>query len=978
MAKVIKKVFSFSDFRGIDLGRNELSRDPNAAITADNVVKGPTDSLETRRGSRPIGQYRYAASTNNLRYPQWGLHTYIRSNLTTGETIQECLGAGNVLFKLVRGSCAIVYTGGATTATFDFYPSGGDWVADLKLNGTSASGFPLLCGTAGDSVVTLAQLRNAINAIAGAQCTLTPCAVVNGNQVNRDHANAITVFNAYAATTQPHTFTVSTSVPTRAELLDRVTAFNIYTDVIAQTATTLTCKARSAATQFNVNNLDEIGVGLYPAHIIHQSDGDAIVAKSVKTTSVTFNFEYWEELYLHSALGANYLSTLGGTEYAANWQNFSFKNNSNNAYVGLPRTFGTESTSFLDGAGVETILALPPRASGLLKYDGQSVYSAGVPRIRGAYATVTAGAGLPNGTYKYIHRYKSIDKQENAIYGTSSEDYLNQVQVTAVTSAGLQVVTIRAYSPNQGSGFNPYNRNFVTVNGNQTLRGAGSPITVSATGHSMRVGDVAAIYDRAVGAITRRNVTAITSTSISIDGAATISVNNNDIITANFTAEIFRTKVGGNVYYLQGEYPVSFPAIVDAVTDAQLGVQYDGPFLGNRRKDLPPVVPIIENHQGLLVGAGDPLNPETLYWSNFDSCENWPQGTGAQDIGGDDGGALTCLISDTPDMLAVFKDDSYTNTVGDLDSGGYSLSSYMEGGVGCPSRHGAVHFRDSIMFISNKGPRLLRAGQIVDFNGGTKGYDDRLSPYFFNNSYTQNTGDVITVDDANASKYIVRRIVGVNDRDNERLLFCASPEIGTVGSTLRPNNFITFAYDYRSDIWTTFSNGAQNNFAGGATIYNNQLYTVARRFSSGAGAVGGITFRRPVNDSIYSYMEDVSPISFDLFLQWVFLDAPSTDKEFLRVKAYRFVPTISGGVNPSFDLRIETRRNFDAGTNDSLKTVTFATGDIFKEMKLLSGKSLSCALFFNTLVAFDPVVAKLSGYEFLISTSYLEEDIAKR
>lgn len=972
MAKIIQKVFSFSDFRGIDLGRNDLSRDANAAIVAHNIVKGPTDSLETRRGKRPIGQYRYSTGSSNIRYPQWGIHTYIRTNLTTGETIQECVGMGNTFFRLVRGSCVIVYTGLATTATFDLYPSGGDWVADFKLNGVSASGFPLLCGVGGAVLTTLAQLRNAINAIAGAQCTLTPCAVVNGNQVNRDHANAVTVFNTYSATTQPHTFAISTTQPTRAELLNQATGFNLYADVIAQTATTITCKAESPSLQFNVNNLDEIGVGNYPAYILHQNDGGAIVGKSVKTTSVTFNFEYWEQVFNKTSI-SNSLTN----EYSSNFQNFCFKNHSNNVYFGSPSQIGIESPTFRDNLGNEIILPIAPRPSGLFKYDGQSVYLAGVPRVRGGYLLVTVGAGLPAGTYKYIFRYKFIDKQNNIIFGTDTSDFSNLINLSAVTTAGVGIVTIGVNAPNFNSGFSGYNNNSAIVNGNQTLRGAGSPITVTAATHNMRVGDVAAIYDHAATppSITRRNVTAITSTTISIDGAATISVKNGDYITANTTVEVYRTKVGGNIYYLQGEYPIAFPSVVvvDVITDAQLGIQYDGPFLGNRRKDLPPVVPIIENHQGLLVGAGDPANPETLYWCNFDSCENWPVGTGQTDLGGDDGGSLTCLVSDTPDMLATFKDDAYFNVVGDLDSGGYSVSAYMEGGMGCPSRHGAIHYRDSIMFMSNKGPRILKAGEIIDFNNGTKGYDDRLLPYFFNNFYTQNTGDVIGADDPNATKYVVRRIVGINDRDRELILFSSAPEIGTVGSTLRPNGPIIFAYDYRNDFWLT----ASGDHSGGATIYNNQVYSVSRVYDTGATAVGGISYRVPINESIYSYMDDAFPIPISLGMQWVFLNAPSIDKEFLRVKVYRFVSTFNG-VNPDFDLRIETRRNFDLTTNDSLKTVTFVTGDIFKEMKLLSGKALSCALIFNTLPDFAPVVAKLSGYEFLISTSYLEEDISKQ
>jgi hypothetical protein len=68
-----------------------------------------------------------------------------------------------------------------------------------------------------------------------------------------------------------------------------------------------------------------------------------------------------------------------------------------------------------------------------------------------------------------------------------------------------------------------------------------------------------------------------------------------------------------------------------------------------------------------------------------------------------------------------------------------------------------------------------------------------------------------------------------------------------------------------------------------------------------------------------------------LWLQWVFFDYPSIDKEFKRIKLYMldstsFVP---------FSIRIRTYRNFNTSVVDSDITLTFSTASDFEKLATL-------------------------------------------
>lgn len=987
---ILKK---YTEFKGLDLSQTHLSRDKDAAIKCENLEVAPTGSLETRKGFKAAAQH-WASSggTTENTYPFLGLENYKYTDINTGELKEIVVGVGNNLYKLTGGSMTLSY-GGAGTATFSVLPStvsAQDWQADIKVNGVSQAGFPFSLGSGFDegTSVRLSALRNAINALANFQCSLTPAAVVNGAQVNRGPAAAVTVFNAYSATTQPHTFTVSTTAPTRAEIFDRQPAPDIRktVDVIAQTATTLTCKLPDPTATFDVSNNDEIGVGLYPAAILPITNALGI------NSAQTITFDYWERVYGPNQTDSIFTPTTW-LNYP-NFHNYVMKTHSNNIYIGMPFSIGSDPTNYYNFTSFY-VLETPPRKTGLLKYDGQACYAAGLPRVGGAIFLAAAGGALAIGTYKYLVRYRHLDAQGNYSYSSDTLDYRKQVGDLSATTAGGNL-QVSAFVVNAGADqalgtVHPYlNDNYARVNGNQ----AGvNTITVLAAEHFLRVGDWALLLNRVAAPATfvQRKVTAITNTTITIDGGV-VTVNNTDVISGGKTAEIFRTKVGGNIFYKQSEQPcpsvISNLSFTDNTPDAALGIEYDGPFLGNRRKDLPPVMGIIENHQGLLVGAGDPENPETLYWSNFDSPEAWPQGTGQVDIGGDEGGALTCLISDRADMLAAFKEESYQNVVGDLDSGAYSITSYSEGGLGCPSPHGAEHFRESILFISNKGPRVLQAGQLLD-------YDLRLLPYFQNNDYTQVLGTAISSSDS--VKLVLRRTILKNDKDSEQIFVFLPAESGTPGTskTLRPNsNSKCFIYDYGAWLpdgsqgepaWyerTTADSFSRHNLAGGMTVSKHQFYFIAREREGSALTTAGLLMKRNETGTKYDFSDNAVDLVSVYQPQWVF-DEDLVELEFLRFKVFRFDSVPDANTATDYTLTLATYKNFATSAFDTQKAIQMVSGvDFRKTIKLKSNKAEAMLFELRITGSTNQIPshqsARISAYQILLAKSYEPEDIMEK
>lgn len=977
-----EKVFTkfFENFKGLDLRSSDLTRKPEYALSLKNLILDRTQTLIGRPGFRAAAQHRDRGNvaTSCIELPLWGLYNYVGFDSGTGETKEELIGVGDFLYRLKDGSMTVAYGGAGTTATFGMTSLSGVWRADLQVDGVSQAGFPLVLNTNldGTPIKTLGQLRTAINAVAGFTCTLTPSAVVNGNQVGRDIANPITV-NA------GHTITISTTKPTTLEFIDRSVPTNTFFDVVAQTGTTLTPLVQT--TPMSVNNGDEIGVGLYSALLL-----SGTTSTSVKPTA-TFTFPYWEKIYSPNgvfvqgtytqavelspftgalAFGATYASSPYAKSFVAatdpSFQNLSFATANNTLFIAASNPIDYDQFT-----GIGTLFTTPPlREGSLLQYDGQQMVEGSLKQALITSATATLGAGLSIGTYKYLARYKFINKQGQYFYGNDSLLLKETTVTTTVINTQVSVV-FEPEAVGAGAVFAPANR--VSVNGNQV-----AVTTITVGGPGLRVGDDCCLINRANGFLVRLRVLSVTATTITVND--TVSVNNGDIISNNFTVEIWRTRVFGNLYYLAAELPMpsGATAYLDINADTSLVISYDGPFIGTDRRDSAPAISKIVSHQGALVGIGDRLNPNTVFWSIPGEPGSWPAGTNNVDVNSFVSGPLTAVASDNNNTILAFKKNAYYSIVGDLGTANVTPGSYGEGDVGCESQASLIKVRDSIVFLSNKGPRTITS-QAMD------GFGDRLVSSFQNNSISETIGTAISSGDS--VKPVIARAVTAHDINGQKVLFWVSGETGTPGYSsynLQPRGTgsLIYVYDYANDVFSEYvftgvqTNDLGYNMAGGSAWYKGELYFISRFIPVGSTTVRGALYKMPIVNSAQDFWDDSAGYQFEWKPAHDTGGEPSINKEFLRIKVYRFTPNSLSVLNGnSSDIVITTYKDFVDTTPHFTTTMQFLVPAAKEKIaKLKSDKMRVCLFKFSgTSSTRIPVI---TGYEYVIALPYQKDDLA--
>jgi len=970
--KVIKKYFE--DFKGLDLRSSNLTRPENFASVMENYEIRRDFAIESRKGVKLLGQVYSVpdgggAPFEEVLCPRRGIHSYIysyadpRGSTSGGSVKEELLGFSDSLYKLVPGKMTVAYTS-VGVAKFSFIPTAAGWIADLQINGVSESGFPLNCGVPGPSSVTLEAVRAAIAARPNFTATLTPWARVNGDQAAVGTMGVpITVFAG-------HTITVSTSAPTRVELRNVTTGFRICRDVIAQTATSVTLRQAHYGGTIAVNNNEIIGVGLYPAPIL------PIVSSGtfndvLSAVPVNYNFEYWEKVHCPHNLGDQRITTTTDLSFASQ-KNTVFVNNSNCCYM-LP-FLGETVTVFLG-------IAIPPSlndfafslrvASNLLKYDGFEVYGADLPPGRIISAAATAGAGLSLGQYKYLVTYQQIDGRGNisesadfrGLYRQSLRKFVNQ-ETVVTTTAGNQAVDITVPTMQATSLFGGLYRNYnhgIAANGGFQVYGTGvvSLTVTSASGaHSLRVGNLASWTNEVTGSIQREFITAISSTSITVTASEIGSIKAGSFVSNGLTVRVYRTKVGGNVYYLAKEVAHAsgvglIQSITDVTPDTSLVEQYIDPDPYYR--DNPPVLSWLTSHQGLLVGTGDPLSPQSVYWSNPEDPSGWSVANNQLDVATFDDGPITCCASDKENMLAVFSPTGYYNVIGSFADLSLSIDNVAQGDVGCNSPHTLKKIRESLIYLSQKGFRVISGGSLTNF-------EDRLVSRFNNQVYTQVTGGTINAYDVN--KYYFPRAIAVVDTEKQQYV-CFIPKETTAASLKNVASGSITVYDFANDVW--FDRSYSHAFAaGGMAIYkNNFIFCDANLLGSPA------CWQRNLTDTIYDFCDSTSAIVKTFRPQWDSMDEPSVDYVALDLAVYSFTRTATNG----FTLTVKTYRNYQTSVADTNLIMPFGVNDIELVRKLANNKARALQLEFSNAVLYENPV--ITGYEYIAALSYAKDRLVR-
>ena len=880
---------NFGDFKGLDLYASPLSPETNFATVFENAELINQYTITKRKGFKLAAQP-FGVDMAYLTPRVLGVYSGRFGNPPT--EVRELIGLGetNRIFTLGAGTFKVI---GPANATFSFLPGAtGWWWADCLINGVSVGGsFPFNCGSY--NTVSLSELKTEIDALGGGwSCTLTPYAKVNGAHAVVDHANPVAVDAG-------HTLSIASYFPKspRVEVMYS-TGLRYFVDIVDIVGNNIRFKP-SAAFALADNAL--IGVGYMPACLLPITEEIACTG-----AGLTLSFTFWAENYTPTLTAVGFPS-----EHAQVFKNLK----SVTYFPALVTTYGV--------------------SSGMWKYDGRETYNAGLPEcpLISTSLVAAAGAGLGVGRYKYVAEYLRIDAPGNEIHGNAS-DVVGDAVVT--TTAGNQNVTVTL------NGLSALAQSVFGRHGAVISAAAGpvNTLTVTAATNTLRLGDWIWFQD-SVGALHYRQVTVLTDTAVTISGAAVTVSNVAPLnVLSNILVRLHRSKAGSNFLYYQGDYPERTGAwnITDAVADAALGEWWGGPYVGVDRRDLPPCCAIIEEHQGLLCGIASPYEPDTLFWSNYESPEYWSRSSNYQEIAMGEVGKITALASDSLDTLVVFKETAYKTISGDLFSGAFSLTSEPRGDVGCPCSRGWVQSRGLIMFLSHGGPRTI-------VNGELQPIDTRLAETFG----PKNWRDYL--------KYSFLAI----DR-NRRKIYVCNYQLGS------------YVLDLIHNVWSKFNFGFLLPYLiGGGSNLNDKFYLNTLSYGPSSSSFGaGALWEENGSGTIYDYIDPRGGnVRLDVQFQWDSLDDPGVDKAFQKV-ALLSVGQTALNFEP-FSLKVYVAKDYQVSDYAYYVASFAAYNETQKEIPLPLDKARAVQLKLINENRYEP--CRVNGYEIQVALPYKKEHI---
>lgn len=445
----------------------------------------------------------------------------------------------------------------------------------------------------------------------------------------------------------------------------------------------------------------------------------------------------------------------------------------------------------------------------LYKYDGHRAYRAGMPVATiNAIADSASGSTFTTGEtriYKLV--YSRVDNKGNIIDGEDSDDTLavatHTMSATKDVDLTINNVTLSTFTNSDVHG--------AIVNGGQT---GVNQITVD-SGHTIIVDDKVYFYDGVDSDYTVRNVTAKDSTSITVDGDA-VNVADNAVISNNVRIQIWRTKADDVDFYLIDEIPNDCLNATQTYTDSTADTSVGEPFVDQVRKhSLPPDCSYITTHQGLMMVAGDPANPNRTSWNLPLDIEAFPLESNSTEtrIGT---GPVTGFGSLNNNAFVIFKKDAYEIKRGAFDDLLIETENKDSLGIGCTSFRTLDYIGDeqNLIGLSQQGPFIFKDETPSLVIG------DNIRPLFTNFNYEQTNN--VEIDGGSATLFTLQRAIGFHDSLNKLYHLFVPAEYGTPGSFKKLETYKSkwFVLDYDADVpyWTEYT--SLDRYGGGISYIN--------------------------------------------------------------------------------------------------------------------------------------------------------------
>lgn len=573
-------------------------------------------------------------------------------------------------------------------------------------------------------------------------------------------------------------------------------------------------------------------------------------------------------------------------------------------------TMSNKNNSDFEGASfsnLNNILYITTGYDELYKYDGNSVYRAGMPAGGDAdgsgdsgtapsIADAASGSAFSASEYRYyMFLYKQIDNKGNIVEGIISP-YSAEYNPSGTNDADVTVTNISS-----SSGFNT---NCAIVNGAQN---GVTTITVD-SGHTLKVGDVAYFYDGNAGDYVTKSITAITSTSISFTGA--VDVADNAVISANLRIAIYRTADLGSsgltaasqTYKLVAEIPndsigSSTQTFTDSISDANLGAEYVTPV---KLHGLPPKGRYVTAFRNQLFIAGDPENVNTCYYSDIDSPEYFPAGDNSFLVDGFDGNKIKGLGALNTAVI-VFKDKSIQSVTGDIAEDSFRVDEISYGGIGTASNKSISKIENSLFFLSEEGVYNVTLE-------GVSPVGDIIKSEFTKFNVQFNPQKALAENWVDRTKYVLFMPVESTDGSSNKYANTDS---------------VVYVFDYFRKAWFKWSN---INAQGGMVFTDSELYFQSRRLDSNSSATETPLARFSNYGDLRDYSDHQSGISWTYKTHWESMGEPALFKKFLRLKVFSLYSDIIDGEATPYTLDISTEFNYVTPAELGSFTMDFSNG----------------------------------------------------
>lgn len=426
------------------------------------------------------------------------------------------------------------------------------------------------------------------------------------------------------------------------------------------------------------------------------------VVKSGGVINITIDYLYWEGVPFSGTapftnLNTNYTTLL--SDAINNWRG------------PRPRVSATQ---------LNNCIYFSTGYDDVVKYDGVTVYKAGLPAPTVAATTAEGAAGNVTDTgLQYKYSYIFIDAHGNRIESVISTASVALNPVLKKINVTIPTIVL-------ASG---YESGFAKVNGNQ----AGvTNITVEA-GHTINEGVTVYLWDNAVSAYVERYVTGTAATTITVDSAVSVLdytgaagvLNDKGLISANLRIGIYRNTAAGSLFYLVEEvpnYPDAATALyVDNTATVTGNAFYIDPTPGTEHYP-PPRGRYITTRQGQLIITGNIDYPSDVYFSEVTdptsglSPEYFPLDYYFQ-VGDDDTGEPNTGAISVGESLFIFKKHSTFLVYGDLVSANFRVSTISKT-IGCVSHFMACEIPGlPIAICSNVGVFALGPNGLTELSG---------------------------------------------------------------------------------------------------------------------------------------------------------------------------------------------------------------------------------------------------------------------